>query len=253
VDLNQLNAQALKAHLRGDTELHKKLMSQIEEAKTAQEKKNNTIVLGSIGITLLLLFLSFSSSNRFPSSFVLKDERGVLKHLREEGKNSDNGKRRKGKKIEEFDKEEGRVRYFADDDVDLKTLVEREKRRGVDDMDLGMANAIVASSKNREMSEEDWDNLDTTSIDNSKKKMTKEKMEALLKQKAIKGNPPPFSSPLSLSLSLSLFPPLLYYLLFSFLFLLSLSLSLSLSHYVLILLNSYYYRCSQVGQVLVLF
>jgi len=56
----------------------------------------------------------------------------------------------------------------------------------VEDMDLGMANAILRNTRGKELSEEDWDNINASSISN--KKLSKDRLEAILKQKAVKSN-----------------------------------------------------------------
>ncbi len=109
-DLNQLAAQVLKAKLAGDMELYDSLQKELEDAKKKQEE----------------VVVPLDERGR-PIPLTVQDQIPVT---------------RKGK-FENVDKYGNRVRYFRDDDVDLQTLVAREKLQGAENYDAHFAKNVI--------------------------------------------------------------------------------------------------------------
>jgi len=105
------------------------------------------------------------------------DERGRPMDLKFQASASSD--HRKGSDF--FDKNGKRVRYFADDDdVDLKTLVAREKMSSSRDYHSNFARAMTRNPSQTE----DLDDIDVSRMD-SRRKMSKDKLDAILKQRSV--------------------------------------------------------------------
>ncbi len=81
-----------------------------------------------------------------------------------------------------------RVRYFRDDDVNLSTLVTREKLYGVDDFDSNYAKNIANRSNWKQQdTDTQFDEMQAELWDSSKKKKSRDKQEQHQRQRAVQG------------------------------------------------------------------
>eukprot|EP01126_Amoeba_proteus_P001624 TRINITY_DN10483_c0_g1_i19.p1 TRINITY_DN10483_c0_g1~~TRINITY_DN10483_c0_g1_i19.p1 ORF type:complete len:609 (-),score=159.70 TRINITY_DN10483_c0_g1_i19:84-1910(-) len=160
IDPNEIAAAALKARLMGDTEEFEKLEKKLEALKKIQTGE------GSGDRT----FLPEQDSLSRNFHFYPKQE------------TSGQGKRRKAGDLDTHHQGDGKRRkYYSDDNVDLKTLMKREKH-GLDDYHKNYLENVCGNKyfKYRSPSQEpdfDDDYVDTQVWESKEKKMDRVKIE----------------------------------------------------------------------------
>jgi hypothetical protein len=141
-DPNKMAAQMMKAQLRGDIETANKIQRQLEQLRQTQRHFQTTD--------------KDQKKNQHETEVVIIsdiDERGrsrsqtVEKNIAAAASSPSASKPHKGVKVQTHTTTGERIRYFADDDVSLKELVEREKRSGPVDYDAQYAENVIKSSK----------------------------------------------------------------------------------------------------------
>lgn len=162
LEINELAAKVIKAEILGNTELHAKLKSQLDAARTNRQnnpKKDDNVML------------------------TITDAKGQSHPLQKRNP-YDNGpstSRDKKKKVETHSKGE-RVRYFGDDDrYSLNEMFEQEKLRTGNDID---AEFMAISSKLRNK-KDDLDDIFTEEIQKQSKHSDR-KIDDMQRNKAIK-------------------------------------------------------------------
>lgn len=171
--MNELQADILRAKLSGDIEKANELQEKLEEAREANENSNRQVIVNPIDINGKLIPLV--DRNRIDREKVVESGVKVTKR----GKYSTHSK------------EGERERYFADDDAqDLKTLVENEKLTSKDNLDSVFVKNIVRKGNYKEQSADDFDDvtIGENMWDSGNYKKSKGKQEERSRKKAIQAH-----------------------------------------------------------------
>lgn len=185
VDINRLGSQIVKAELVGNTDLAKSLKAKLERAKLIQEKGSAPLPLPdpSSSSSNIVIMSDIDSRGRSRSATTDKSLAS-----RDEADMAFIGKNSK-KRVDSHDNEGERQRYFADDDVSLQDVIQRERRSGGDDMDKAFADNITRNNRFKESAMDvmnyDDDDVDYALWESREKKQSREKLEQKERARAV--------------------------------------------------------------------
>ncbi|XP_072170792.1 CWF19-like protein 2 [Diadema setosum] len=182
-EMNQLGAKIVKAEIMGNETLVQKLKSQMESARQARiSHKTKLLEAKDAG----------SAQKRSQDSRKAEEEEVILTRTDRSGQSwplaeqtaiPDSGNKRRKKNIVTHDKDGERERYFADDDdVDLETMVRKERMGSADDHNR-LLNKVA--SKKLMMLDSEFNTLDEMFVSSAAKGESRSRTEERERSKAI--------------------------------------------------------------------
>ncbi|XP_063955291.1 CWF19-like protein 2 isoform X1 [Lytechinus pictus] len=183
-EMNQLGAKLVKAEIMGNEALAQKLKAEIESARQARVA-HKTKQLESKEKEKAPSKKTGKRSHEEREEVILTrtDHSGQSWPLAEQTAPPTGGKKMKKKNIVTHDKGGERERYFADDDdVDLETMVRREKMGSSDDHNR-LLNKVA--SKKLALLDSEFNTLDEMFVSSAAKAESKSKVEERERSKAI--------------------------------------------------------------------